>query len=231
MIKMAAKRLSTFIIKHGFVPAAHQVIRFYLLLMKLKTVNEEKIIRHLKDGDKLVVALWHQRFFLVIRYAGRFGGYQPSAIISQSRDGELIAQLAKALHFRPIRGSSSKGGKAAMDALVEDLSHHSCAIHAVDGPRGPKGVVKPGLIRIAQRSGAAIVPVYISCSRVWKLKSWDQFLIPKPFSRILVHWGDPIDLPENMDSETFEKYRLEIEQRMQDGQRQADLQVGSQGLL
>jgi lysophospholipid acyltransferase (LPLAT)-like uncharacterized protein len=228
---MAAIKIANIAIEYGLIPVAHRLIRLYLLFIKLHVENEDMIIHHLNKGGKAIVALWHQRFFMVIRYAKKFGIYEPSAIISRSRDGELIARLAQSLGFRPIRGSSSQGGKEAMEAIVEDLSSHACAVHAVDGPRGPKGLIKPGLIRIAQLSGVPVIPVYISCSRAWKLRSWDQFLIPKPFSRILVHWGDPIYLSEKTDPDAFENHRIQIEKIMQEKQREDDLRWGWKDLL
>ena len=113
-----------------------------------------------------------------------------------------------------------------MYAVVDDLSSHSFIFHAVDGPRGPRGIIKPGLIRIAQLSGTPIVPVFISVDRAWKAKSWDRFLIPKPFCRITVRWGDLINIPEQLDAETFENYRLQVEQSMRINQNKDDSLYG-----
>jgi len=121
------------------------------------------------------------------------------------------------LGIRPVRGSSSRGGKEALAAMVADLSLHPAAIHAVDGPRGPKGTVKAGVIRMAQLSQAAIFPVYISPERAWVIGSWDRFLIPKPFSRILIRWDDPIFIPDTLDSRSFEAARLNLENRLVQG--------------
>jgi lysophospholipid acyltransferase (LPLAT)-like uncharacterized protein len=107
--------------------------------------------------------------------------------------------------------------------MVQDLAQHQAALHIVDGPRGPKAGVKAGLIRLAQLSKAAIVPVYISVDRAWVARSWDRFLIPKPFSRVLVRFGEPIDVPEQIDSETFEALRRKVEKKMIDGHAQDDL--------
>jgi lysophospholipid acyltransferase (LPLAT)-like uncharacterized protein len=212
--------------KNVLVPIAYWIIRLYLSVIRIRVINEEALISHLEKGGKAIVSLWHQRFFGVIGYAKKFSIYEPSAIISKSRDGELIAQVALRLGFRPIRGSSSRGGREAMAALVEDLAENSTAVHGVDGPRGPKGVVKAGLIRIAQLSRATIFPVYISVDRAWVLKSWDRFLIPKPFSRILIRWGDPIIVPAQMSRKTFEDLRLDVENRMIRGHAAGDRGFG-----
>ena len=180
---------------------------------------------HMERGGKAIVALWHQRFFGVIGYATRFGVFKPSAIISKSQDGDLIAQVASRLGYRPVRGSSSRGGREALAAMVEDLTVNCMAIHAVDGPKGPARVVKAGLIRMSQLSGVPIVPVYISVDRAWILNSWDNFLIPKPFSRILVHWDNPISVPEEINSRAFETVRLKVEERMIRGHAECDEKI------
>jgi lysophospholipid acyltransferase (LPLAT)-like uncharacterized protein len=109
---------------------------------------------------------------------------------------------------------------------VEDLATNQIAAHVVDGPRGPKAVVKAGLISMAQLSGAAIIPVYISVNRAWIARSWDRCLIPKPFSRVLVRFGQPIDVPQQMESEAFEALRLEVEKKMIEGHALDDLNWG-----
>ncbi|MBU1205975.1 MAG: lysophospholipid acyltransferase family protein [Proteobacteria bacterium] len=222
---MASSQISAFMRIIG-IPLAYYLIRFYLSLVRIRVVNEDTLLNHLKNGGKAIGAFWHQRFFGAIGYAKKFSTLAPSVIISQSRDGEMIARVAIRLGFRPVRGSSSRGGKEALAAIIKDLALNPIAVHAVDGPQGPKGVVKAGLIRMAQLSRAAIFPVYISVDRAWIMRSWDRFLIPKPFSRILIRWGDPIFVPENIDAETFEAIRLDIESEMIQGYAQDDLNWG-----
>ncbi|MDD5204013.1 MAG: hypothetical protein PHS17_01255 [Desulfobacterales bacterium] len=101
--------------------------------------------------------------------------------------------------------------------MVKDLASNQAALHVVDGPQGPKGVVKAGLIRLAQLSRAAIIPVYISVDRAWTARSWDRFLIPRPFSQVRVRFGEPIDVPEQMDEEAFEALRVAVEKKMIEG--------------
>ena len=208
--------------RHVIIPLGYYLIRSYLSVIRIKIHNEEFFTRHVEKGGQAIAAIWHQRFFGVIGYAKKFSKLSPSAIISKSRDGELISQVAIRLGIRPIRGSSSSGGKEALEAIVNDLAVHRFAIHAVDGPKGPGQVVKAGLIRMAQLSGAPIFPVCIAVNRAWMLKSWDHFLIPKPFSQVLVHWGDPIFIPPEINTETFENLRLRVEERMIKGHFECD---------
>ena len=220
------KYLSRFTLKYGLMPIAHHLVRAYLLLIKVRAVNEEIGLQHLKNGQKMIVAIWHQRILVVMGYARRFGVYKPSVMISRSRDGEMIAKVYSRFNFRPIRGSSSRGGKEALASMVEDLVHNQLAVHILDGPRGPRGVVKPGLIVMAQLSGVPIVPVYISVNRAWVLDSWDHFIIPKPFSTVVIRWDSPIHVPQSMDNEEFENTRKKIEQHLKENQIRDDREQG-----
>jgi lysophospholipid acyltransferase (LPLAT)-like uncharacterized protein len=217
------KKLSTFAIRHGLIPIAHWILRIYLLMVRIRIFHEEELFDHLHRGGKGIIAFWHQRIFLVVSYAGRFREFSP---ISQSRDGDLIADVARRLNFRPVRGSSSRGGREALAAVVAELSAHPLAVHAVDGPQGPRGLIKAGIIRMAQLSGAPIIPVYISVNRAWVLGSWDRFLIPKPFSTVWIRWDEPIPVPATLDNDAFETLRLEIEKRMRDNQEEDDRKCG-----
>jgi len=129
------------------------------------------------------------------------------------------------MHFRPVRGSSSRGGPSALSSLILDLKTHP-AVHVVDGPRGPRGIIKPGLITLGQISGVPIFPISVSASRAWILNSWDRFLVPKPFSRIVISWDAPISIPKDLDSENFEQIRLEIQDRMLSFQQHQDAALG-----
>jgi lysophospholipid acyltransferase (LPLAT)-like uncharacterized protein len=220
------KYLSRFALKYGLIPIAYHLVRAYLSLIRIRAVNEEITLQYLKSGRKMIVAIWHQRIIPVVGYARKFSVYTPSAMISQSRDGDIIAGVASLLNFRPVRGSSSRGGKEALAGMIADLAENQMAVHALDGPRGPRGVVKPGLIVMAQSTGIPIVPVYISVNRAWVLNSWDRTLIPKPFSTVTVRWDKPISVPEHLNEEAFESTRKQIEQHMKENQIRDDQEQG-----
>ena len=220
------KALSRFALQYGLIPVAYGILRLYFSTVRVKAFGEEKIRVHLNGGGKAIAAIWHQRILVVLSYARRFGVFEPAVMISQSRDGDLAADLYHRLHFRPVRGSSSRGGRKALAAMVDDLAGHSFAVHVVDGPQGPRGVIKPGLISMAQLSGVPIMPFAISVSRAWVLKSWDHFLIPKPFSRVLIHWGTLIPVPAMLDDAAFEEIRLEVERELRALQDETDRQCG-----
>ena len=175
------------------------------------TQNEQQVL----DAHKSVVyASWHQRFFPGITF---FATRQSIAImISQSRDGEMIARVVDILGWRSVRGSSSKGGVRALKE-IRSLTRQGIHIaHIVDGPQGPFGVIKPGLITIAQFAGSPIVPVIMSAERRWVFNSWDRFMIPKPFSRIFIRFAPPISVPRRLDADAFEALRQKIETRIKE---------------
>lgn len=225
------KRFSEFAIKYGLLALAYYIVRIYLSMIKIKMINEESALNHLAGGGKMIAAIWHQRIFIVMPYAIRFQRFRPSVMISQSRDGDIIADIYGRLKFRPVRGSSSRGGKEALAAMIEDLEKNQLAVHVLDGPRGPRAVVKAGIVVLAQSSGVPIFPVYISVDRAWVLNSWDRTLIPKPFSRVIVRWDDPIYVPKDLNSADFELMRKYIEQRMVENQRLLDGKLGWKDIL
>jgi lysophospholipid acyltransferase (LPLAT)-like uncharacterized protein len=173
--------------------------------------NEQTVLdRH----QSLVYVSWHQRFFPGITF---FSSRQPIAImISQSRDGEMVARVVDILGWRSVRGSSTRGGVPALKQL-KDLAHAGYKIgHIVDGPKGPFGYVKPGLLRIAQVAGKPVVPTITSAQKKWVFNSWDRFMVPKPFSRVIIRFGKAIDVPAALGGEAFEQKRVSIELRLKE---------------
>jgi lysophospholipid acyltransferase (LPLAT)-like uncharacterized protein len=192
-----------------------------LLLVKLlsstyrcRLVDPEIEQRVLDDHGTIVYASWHQRFFPGITF---FATRKPIAImISRSRDGEMIARVVDILGWRSVRGSSSKGGIRALKELRRLTRKGYRVGHIVDGPQGPFGVVKPGLLTIAQFAGAPIVPVITSAQRRWVFNSWDRFMVPKPFSRVVVRFTPPITVPRRLDAGDFEALRLDVEKQIKE---------------
>lgn len=136
-----------------------------------------------------VFALWHGQLLpLVVQH--RSQGIK--ILISEHRDGELIAQIASRLGLASIRGSSSRGAARALLAMCDALESGNEVAVTPDGPRGPARSFASGAIVAAHRAGAPIVAIGVSASRAWHLRSWDAFMIPKPFARVTVAYSDPI---------------------------------------
>ena len=189
-------------------------------------VGEEIALGCLTDYGRVIVAVWHQRLLPGLAYVTKFRNFEPIIMVSQSRDGELAARFAERLGLVPVRGSSTRGGTTALAEILKALKEHPAVIHIVDGPTGPKGIVKPGLISMAQVSGAAILPVIVSARKAWVLGSWDRFLIPKPFSEVTIEWGRPLVVPRDLDPAGNEELRRVIEERLSEGYGEADLRSG-----
>jgi lysophospholipid acyltransferase (LPLAT)-like uncharacterized protein len=134
----------------------------------------------------VVFAFWHQT---MLTCAHRFRNKGIAILISRSFDGELIARTVELLGFIAVRGSSSRGGVPALKQMADAYNaKHRCAFTA-DGPRGPARVAKAGPVQLAQLCSATWIGCYHAHpSRAWYLKSWDQFMIPKPFSTVTFGW-------------------------------------------
>ncbi|MCG9893949.1 MAG: lysophospholipid acyltransferase family protein, partial [Fimbriimonadaceae bacterium] len=151
-------------------------------------------VANLEGG--VIFATWHGRTLLGTRVLRGEGIW---ALISHSRDGEMQNGIFRRFGFRTIRGSTGRGGiKAALEA-VKVLRNGDRLAFTPDGPRGPSGIVQPGILLMARKSGAAVVPVGVSARRRWLVKSWDRYMVPKPFSQALMIFGDPIRLDESAD--------------------------------
>ena len=153
-----------------------------------RVVNREAVDALRAKGEPLIFAFWHGQM-LPLLYQHRDEGV--AILISSHRDGELIAQVAHRLGYRSVRGSSSRGAGRALLGLVRELERRHEVAVTPDGPRGPAERFATGALVAAQRSGAYIVPVAASADRAWRLRSWDRFLVPKPFARITVAYGPP----------------------------------------
>ncbi|MEW6666216.1 MAG: lysophospholipid acyltransferase family protein [Thermodesulfobacteriota bacterium] len=215
-----------YVFLYRLIPLCYYLLRFYLSLLRVKVVGEEIALGCLTDYGKIIVAVWHQRFLPALAYVTKFRNFKPIVMISQSKDGDLAAWLAERLGLVPVRGSSTRGGATALSAILKSLKSNQAVIHIVDGPTGPKGVVKPGLISMARMSGAVILPVLVSVDRAWIMGSWDRFLVPKPFSKVTIEWGPPLAVPRDLDQAGDEEFRAEIQKRLAEGYAQADLSAG-----
>ncbi len=150
------------------------------------------------DG-KVFYAIYHG---VLLPLAFTHRGRAIQILVSQSRDGEIIARVVERLGFACVRGSSTRGGR---EALVEMCRRGRAGFDlgiTPDGPRGPRGSVSPGAIVISQREGVPVVPIAVGADRAWRLKSWDRFLVPKPGAHVSVVYGAPHRIPERSDEES-----------------------------
>jgi lysophospholipid acyltransferase (LPLAT)-like uncharacterized protein len=159
-------------------------------------------------GEACIFALWHSRI-LPLTFTHR--GLGVAVLISRHRDGELIARMVEHLGYVTARGSSTRGGGEGAREMLTFAERGRALAVTPDGPRGPKEVVKIGLVYLASRSGLPVIPVGASASREWRLRSWDGFRIPQPFSRLVVAYGESIEVPPELEGEALEPWRERIE--------------------
>jgi len=148
-------------------------------------------------------------------------------LVSRSPDGEYIHRVLARSGNNTVRGSTSRGGSEAYRGLRSKLEQGYWIAFTPDGPRGPAGTLGPGVIAIASRSGRPIVPMATSARPCWRLRSWDRFLVPRPFSRGALVLGDPILVPPDLPPEEFESWRVRVARALDEAANQADRLVGS----
>jgi lysophospholipid acyltransferase (LPLAT)-like uncharacterized protein len=167
---------------------ASLAIRCLGVTLRYRDVSDPGAIPGYDIPPPVVFAFWHR---CLLACAWRFRNRGVAILISRSFDGELIARTVERLGFIAIRGSSSRDAMSGLRNLHRAyLAGHYCAITA-DGPRGPAMVAKPGVAQLAQLADTTVCAFYVHPERAWQLRSWDRFLIPKPFSRVTVAWTAP----------------------------------------
>jgi lysophospholipid acyltransferase (LPLAT)-like uncharacterized protein len=189
---------------------------FHLLKMLGRTLRYEIEDRAGIVGkpvsENYIGALWHNRlliFPLVLRrfFSNRHG----AALISASRDGDLLSDAIRRFDYDVVRGSSSRLGATALLQLGDVLARHGDVVITPDGPRGPAYELGPGIIFLAQKTGAAVLPINMEYSSCWRVKSWDRFIIPRPFSKVRLIIDRPERIRSTASDAEFEAERLRLQ--------------------
>jgi lysophospholipid acyltransferase (LPLAT)-like uncharacterized protein len=163
------------------------------------------------SGRQPVMAFWHGRILPATFYFRRRGIV---VITSENFDGEWIARIIERFGYGTARGSTSRGGLKAVLQLRRDMQSGRAAGFTLDGPRGPARVAQTGAVWLASATGNPVLPFHLEASSHWSLNSWDRTQIPKPFSRVALTVGEPMDVPGEASDEALEKARLELERRL-----------------
>ena len=172
-------------------------------------------LEHLADieasGRQPIMAFWHGRILGATYY---FRGRGIVVITSENFDGEWIARIIRRFGYATARGSSSHGGQRALLQLRRDMGAGHPSGFTVDGPRGPARRVQPGAIWLASVTGNPVLPFHLESDRYWTARSWDRTQVPKPFGRIALVVGAPIEVPPNADDAVVEDKRVELERAL-----------------
>lgn len=164
-----------------------------------------------KSGRPVVLLIWHGKIFVVPFFFRKRGIL---ALVSPSQDGEFVARLMDGWGYTLIRGSGSHPMKTAWLEMVRELNEGGEVIIVPDGPKGPDRQFKPGAVKLAAETGAAMVPFSFSARRKKILRSWDRFEMFFPFTRIAAVYGEPIEIPRGLPPESREEERLRAERLM-----------------
>jgi lysophospholipid acyltransferase (LPLAT)-like uncharacterized protein len=195
------------------------VLRFLALTIRKETHSAELPARFWDRGGHVIIAFWHQRLLMMpfLPHRGKVG-----MLISRHRDGEWIARAVKFFGIDSVRGSTTRGGLSALRGMVRFFSQGGNLAITPDGPQGPRHVVQIGAIELARQTGAPILPVTYAASRKKVFSSWDGFIFPYPFSKVIYLWGEPIQVPRETGKNGLEEKRLLLEESLKKITEEAD---------
>ena len=160
----------------------------------------------------LFYVFWHNRMLMMPYIFERYVRPRPAAALtSASKDGEFVAAIVRRFGIRAVRGSSSRRGGQALVEMRRLLRQDYIVGVTPDGPRGPRAELQSGVVKLAQLTGAPILPVHVRYSHCWRLKTWDSFMIPRPFSSVEVTFDELQRVAETRDDDAFEKERARLE--------------------
>jgi lysophospholipid acyltransferase (LPLAT)-like uncharacterized protein len=206
-------------------------LRLVRFTSRLTYVNRQAIDDLRRADRALIGLLWHGRL-LIAPYAWNYDAPQ-HYLISRHGDGEIIARVMRLLGANTVRGSAAnpekdadKGGAVALRQLLKLLRANESVGLTPDGPRGPGMRMSEGTVTLARLSGAPVLPVAYASSRRRILKTWDRFHLPLPFSRIVIVYGTPLEVPRDLDDSGVEEWRLRLERALNAATEQADRLVG-----
>lgn len=184
-----------------------------IAMLFIRSLHATLRLRHARAENvdttpQYILAFWHAHLLLMVHSRYR----KPiSAMISQSKDGEYIARVLDWYGAESARGSSTRGGGAALREMLQQVRDGKNIAFTPDGPKGPARVAKEGVIYAAQASGLPIIPVTFAAEKKTLLRSWDRMIVPRPFSRALFVYGEPIRVPRDGD---VDEWRQRLEQAM-----------------
>lgn len=202
----------------GIIYAVARTIGVTLRIKAIRFDQAEKL-----EGGKIFCG-WHGRSIIPANF---FKGRGVWAIISHSRDGEMQTRIFSKFGFQVIRGSTGRGGARAAIEAIRVLRKGDWMAITPDGPRGPSGVVQPGVLLMAQKSGVPLIPVGSSSRPAWYAPTWDRYLIPWLFAKAVFVFGEPIYVPAKTDEGGLEQVRLHLEEEIHKMQCEAEKIIGA----
>lgn len=186
-------------------PAAALAVRWLAASLRIVVRGADRLVPLWRERRPLIYAVWHGRILMVpwlnARLRETHGARAVRVLASRSRDGEIVTRYVRYFGLDVVRGSSSRGGAVALRRLAATLAAGDDVAVIPDGPRGPRCRLQPGIVALAALSGAPVVPLAFAGSPAWRLSSWDEFLIPMPFARCALVFGEPAAVTRDADRE------------------------------
>ncbi|MEQ1922010.1 MAG: lysophospholipid acyltransferase family protein [Pyrinomonadaceae bacterium] len=180
--------------------------------LRYEFVGKLTVDEAIAEYPNAIVGIWHDNLTSGAYYVRNKGFV---VLTSKSRDPEFAARCAIMLGYGIIRGSSSRRARTAMKELIKVASQGLPTLFTVDGPRGPYHVAKPGPVMLSKITGNPIIPAAIFPVNAWQTKSWDKHKIPKPFSRVIGTYGEPIYVSRDAGPDEIEQKRRELQQAIE----------------
>jgi lysophospholipid acyltransferase (LPLAT)-like uncharacterized protein len=203
------------------LPVGVGIIRFFWATCRIVRVDGDGALEaRLAAKQPVIFCYWHRHQLFCWAYLRQLlgRGTRIGWLISASVDGEVPTSIARVLGGGIVfRGSTTSRGSEALRAIHKGVRKEGISVAATpDGPYGPRSKFKPGVIKMAQLSGAPLVPLAYAARRAWVLRTWDRFVIPRPFTRIVVTVGQPVEVPRGMSDADTEALQLRLEQGLQE---------------
>jgi lysophospholipid acyltransferase (LPLAT)-like uncharacterized protein len=192
---------------------------------RVQVLDAENLESVCGNGRGHFMTLWHGRMVLGLPH---HGGRDWCVLVSSSGDGDISKNLLEAFGYQVIRGSSSRGGAAALREMLAVLDRGGVLIITPDGPRGPRHSMNPGLAWMARATGYAVVPVGFGCEKAWRARSWDRFTIPKPWSRVAMVYGSPVQVARDARPEDLEAASEQIRINLIEAERRGFAALGAE---
>jgi lysophospholipid acyltransferase (LPLAT)-like uncharacterized protein len=211
-------------IKWRLIGLAGKMLIDFLFVLSPVEEKGRRAVASLIDSRRFIFAFWHSRI-LLLSYV--YKQLNAAIMVSNSADGEIIAQVLRRHGHKTIRGSTRKGGmRALMQQIMDMRTNKRPGVVIPDGPQGPRHKVQTGVILLAQKTGCPIIPLTYSSKRRKVFNSWDRFLLPFPWTRGVITYGQPIEVPAKADAQTIQRCAFQLEQELNRITAEADAYFG-----
>jgi len=195
------KKFRAWLMNHIAPTVGRAFFRLLMLTVKVRVINRKHQDWQYAHPEKSgIYCFWHGNLFIPFHVHRKRGAY---IVISQHRDGEVISRVVEKGGYRPVRGSSTRGGMRAMKELLDVVQNGALVAFTPDGPRGPLHEFKDGPIYLAQATGTPLYLMGVGFSNCWTLKDWSRLKIPKPFSTVCINYSAPYEVPRDLPEEQY----------------------------